>query len=99
METTFNKVYPVEYITKEVKSRQIEPLNKQSKTYEKRARFRRSTLVYNVINYIVKNVYLINDDYNYDNNKKTETDRIFKTLTKNQDKMEKLQQGKEESNM
>ena len=74
IESSFNKVYPVEYITKEVKSRQIEPLNKQNKTYEKRARFRRSTLVYNVINYIVKNVYLINDDYNYDynNNKKTE---------------------------
>ena len=61
VETTFNKVYP----TNEV-------ISKNNKPYERRKRFRRSTIVYNVINYIVKNVYLINDDYIYDNNKKTE---------------------------
>jgi hypothetical protein len=37
---------------------------------KKRKRFRRSTIVYNFINFIVKNVYLINDDI--DDNKKTE---------------------------
>jgi hypothetical protein len=37
---------------------------------KKKKRFRRSTIVYNVINYIVKNVYFINDDI--DDNKKTE---------------------------
>ena len=41
-----------------------------AKPFERRKRFRRSTIVYNFINYIVKNVYLIND--NYDDNKKTE---------------------------
>ena len=41
-----------------------------TKTCKKRKRFRRSTIVYNFINYIVKNVYLINDDI--DDNKKTE---------------------------
>ena len=41
-----------------------------TKPFERRKRFRRSTIVYNFINYIVKNVYLIND--NYDDNKKTE---------------------------
>jgi len=58
IETTFNKVYPVLNLTN-----QLEP-------YVKKKRFRRSTIVYNFINYIVKNVYLINDDI--DDNKKTE---------------------------
>ena len=70
METTFNKVYPVDLITKEVKVRHSDLLTKQSKSYERRARFRRSTVVYNFIDYIVKNVYLINDDI--DDSKKTE---------------------------
>jgi len=34
-----------------------------------------------------------------DENKKTETDKIIKLLTKHQDKMEKLQQDKEEPNI
>jgi hypothetical protein len=59
METTFNRVYPKNLNTKEVNGQ-----------FKKRERFRRSTIVYNFINYIVKNVYLINDDI--DDSKKTE---------------------------
>jgi hypothetical protein len=59
METTFNRVYPKDLNTTKVNNQ-----------FKKRERFRRSTIVYNFINYIVKNVYLINDDI--DDNKKTE---------------------------
>ena len=65
IETTFNKVYPAKEIN------QSESFANQNKPFERRKRFRRSTIVYNFINYIVKNVYLINDD-EYDINKKTE---------------------------
>jgi hypothetical protein len=60
METILEKEYSVNYNTREVKA----------KLTKKRKRFRRSTIVYNFINYIVKNVYLINDDI--DDNKKTD---------------------------
>jgi hypothetical protein len=60
METILEKEYSVNYNTREVKA----------KLTKKRERFRRSTIVYNFINYIVKNVYLINDDI--DDNKKTD---------------------------
>jgi len=63
VETTFNKVYPTDLNINQV-------ISKNNKPYERRKRFRRSTIVYNVINYIVKNVYLINDDI--DDSKKTE---------------------------
>jgi hypothetical protein len=59
MDLVSEKVYPINYNTREVKA----------KLTKKRERFRRSTIVYNVINYIIKNVYLINDDI--DDNKKT----------------------------
>jgi hypothetical protein len=62
IETTFNKVYPLKEINVQL-----------TKSFEKKKRFRRSTVVYNFIDYIVKNVYLINDDiYDIDDNKKTE---------------------------
>jgi hypothetical protein len=52
------------------------PAVELTKTCKKGKRFRRSTIVYNFINYIVKNVYLINDDIDdiddIDDNKKTE---------------------------
>jgi hypothetical protein len=60
METILEKEYSVNYNTREVKA----------KLTKKRERFRRSTIVYNFINYIVKNVYLINDDI--DDYKKTD---------------------------
>ena len=63
VETTFNKVYPTDLNINQV-------ISKNNKPYERRKRFRRSTIVYNFINYIVKNVYLINDDI--DDSKKTE---------------------------
>ena len=63
VETTFNKVYPTDLNINQV-------ISKNNKPYERRKRFRRSTIVYNVINYIVKNVYLMNDDI--DDSKKTE---------------------------
>ena len=63
VETTFNKVYPTDLNINQV-------ISKNNKPFERRKRFRRSTIVYNVINYIVKNVYLINDDI--DDSKKTE---------------------------
>ena len=63
VETTFNKVYPTDLNINQV-------ISKNNKPYERRKRFRRSTIVYNSINYIVKNVYLINDDI--DDSKKTE---------------------------
>jgi hypothetical protein len=59
IETTFNKVYPLKESNVQL-----------TKSFEKKKRFRRSTVVYNFIDYIVKNVYLINDDI--DDNKKTE---------------------------
>ena len=62
IETTFNKVYPLKEINVQL-----------TKSFEKKKRFRRSTVVYNFIDYILKNVYLINDDiYDIDDNKKTE---------------------------
>ena len=62
IETTFNKVYPLKEVNVQL-----------TKSFEKKKRFRRSTVVYNFIDYIVKNVYLINDDiYDIDDNKKTE---------------------------
>ena len=62
IETTFNKVYPLKEINVQL-----------TKSFEKKKRFRRSTVVYSFIDYIVKNVYLINDDiYDIDDNKKTE---------------------------
>jgi hypothetical protein len=63
VETTFNKVYPTDLNINQV-------ISKNNKPYERRKRFRRSTIVYNFINLIVKNVYLINDDI--DDSKKTE---------------------------
>ena len=62
IETTFNKVYPLKEVNVQL-----------TKSFEKKKRFRRYTVVYNFIDYIVKNVYLINDDiYDIDDNKKTE---------------------------
>ena len=55
-----DKVYPLNFNTIKIRGQLT----------KKRKRFRRSTIVYNFINFIVKNVYLINDDI--DDNKKTE---------------------------
>jgi len=60
IETRFNKVYPSYLNSREARSQLT----------KKKERFRRSTIVYNFINYIVKKVYLINDDI--DDHKKTE---------------------------
>ncbi len=54
-----DKVYPLNFNTIKIRA----------KLTKKKERFRRSTVVYSFINYIVKNVYLINDDID---NKKTE---------------------------
>ena len=59
METAFNKVSPLKEVNVQL-----------TRSFEKKKRFRRSTVVYSFIDYIVKNVYLINDDI--DDNKKTE---------------------------
>jgi hypothetical protein len=55
-----DKVYPLNFNTIKIRA----------KLTKKKERFRRSTVVYSFINYIVKNVYLINDDIADD--KKTE---------------------------
>ena len=59
LETAFNKVSPLKEVNVQL-----------TRSFEKKKRFRRSTVVYSFIDYIVKNVYLINDDI--DDNKKTE---------------------------
>ena len=51
----------------ETRFNKVYPSDKLTK---KKERFRRSTIVYNFINYIVKKIYLINDDI--DDHKKTE---------------------------
>jgi hypothetical protein len=60
MDSMSDKVYPLNFNTIKIRSQLT----------KKKERFRRSTVVYSFINYIVKNVYLINDDI--DDNKKTE---------------------------
>ncbi len=60
MDSMSEKVYPLNFNTIKIRAQLT----------KKRERFRRSTVVYSFINYIVKNVYLINDDI--DNNKMTE---------------------------
>jgi hypothetical protein len=60
MESALEKVYPLDLNSRKVRCQLT----------KKKERFRRSTVVYSFINYIVKNVYLINDDI--DDYKKTE---------------------------